>query len=115
VTDWRRCLSRLDAELGDFIVAIGCARNGLVSPRVDANGVRFVSEVSRAAIAKAAEVGALLANDVAATNHLAEERDRFLHGTAFASAFPRLPALTTRRRSPRRSICRCRFSSSNSA
>jgi hypothetical protein len=92
VADWRRCLARLDTEIDDFTRALGCARNSLVAPRLDADGNRYVSDVSRESIERAADVGALLATDVAATNALADERDRFLHGTAFASEFPRLPA-----------------------
>ncbi len=92
VADWHRCITRLESELQDFTRAIGCVRNGLVSPRLDADGNRYISDVNRRAILQAARIGALLANDVAATNALADERDRFLHGTAFESAFPRLPA-----------------------
>lgn len=91
VADWHRCLARLETEIDDFTRAIGCARNSLVGARLDPDGNRYVSDVSRESIVKAAEVGELLANDVSATNGIAEERDRFLHGTAFASAFPRLP------------------------
>ena len=91
VADWHRCVARLGLELQDFIRAIGCARNSLVSPRLDADGNRYVSETSREAIIHAAKIGALLASDVAATNAIADERDRFLHGTAFESEFPRLP------------------------
>jgi hypothetical protein len=91
VADWHRCLARLNSELREFIVAIGCARNSLVSAQADAKGVRFVSDISRKAFEEAAQLGALLANEVAATNALADERDRHLKGTAFESTFPRLP------------------------
>jgi hypothetical protein len=92
VADWRRCLNRLELELSGFIAAVGCARNSLVSSQADANGIRFVSSVSRKAITQAAGLGAMLANEVTATNALADERDRQLKGTAFESTFPRLPA-----------------------
>ncbi len=92
VADWHRCLVRLDTGLSEFITAIGSARNALVSSSADAKGVRYVSDISRKAIMQAAEMGALLAAEVAATNALADERDRNLAGTAFESAFPRLPA-----------------------
>ena len=91
VADWHRCLARLEGEIDDFTQALGCARNSLVAPRIDANGNRYVSEVSREGIERAADVGALLANDVAATNVLADDRDRFVLGTAFESEMPRLP------------------------
>lgn len=91
VADWHRCLARLESELNDFIAAVGCARNSLVASQADAKGIRFVSEVSRKEITRAAALGALLASDVAATNSLAEERDRRLQGTAFEAVFPRLP------------------------
>jgi hypothetical protein len=92
VADWHRFLARLETELADFIAAVGAARNSLVSARPDAQGVFFLSDVSRKAIMRAAEIGELLATDVAATNGLAAERDRHLEGTAFESLFPRLPA-----------------------
>ena len=92
VADWHRCLARLETELADFIRAVGCARNALVSSRPNAQGVFFLSEVSRKAMLRAAEIGGLLATDVAATNGLAAERDQHLQGTAFESAFPRLPS-----------------------
>jgi hypothetical protein len=91
VADWHRCLARLELELSEFIAAVGFARNSLVSSQTDASGVRHVSDISRRTITHAAEMGALLANEVAATNALADERDRKLLGTAFESAFPRLP------------------------
>ena len=91
VADWHRFLARLESELSDFIAAVGCARNSLVASRTDASGVRFASDVSRKAIEQAAELGGLLASEVAATNGLADERDRHLEGTAFESTFPRLP------------------------
>ena len=91
VADWHRCLSRLESELGDFVTAIGCARNSLVAAQPDAAGVRHASPISCAAIVCAGKVGEILANDVAATNVLADERDRHLHGTAFEATFPRLP------------------------
>jgi len=91
VADWHRCLARLESELSEFITAVGCARNSIVSTSADAKGNRFASELSRKAIARAATAGTLLANDVAATNALADERDRHLEGTACESTFPRLP------------------------
>lgn len=91
VADWHRCLSRLESQLAEFVAAVGCARNSLVASQADAEGVRYVSSVSRKAIMRAAELGAVLVNEVAATNALAEERDRHLHGTAFEAQFPRLP------------------------
>jgi len=92
VGDWRRCLTRLETGLGDFIVALGCARNSLVAAQADAAGVRRVSEVSRKAIDLAAQLGYALSREVLATNGLADARDRHLQGTAFAAAFPRLPS-----------------------
>lgn len=92
VADWHRCLVRLEAELTDFILAIGCARNALVSSRPNARGDIMLSEVSRKAFTRAEEAAALLVADVAATNGLAEARDGHLRGTAFEGAFPRLPA-----------------------
>ncbi len=92
VADWHRCLSRLETELADFITAVGCARNALVSSKFNKRGEIALSEVSLHAIGRAAEIGVLLATDVAATNGLAVERDRHLQGTAFESAFPRLPS-----------------------
>ena len=91
VADWHRCLVRLESELVDFIAAVGFARNSLVSSQADASGIRYVSDISRKTIARAAELGALLATEVAATNALADERDRNVLGTAFESSFPRLP------------------------
>lgn len=91
VADWHRCLSRFDSELGEFVTAVGCARNSLVAAAPDASGVRYPSPISCAAIVCAGKVGVILANDVAATNALAEERDRHLQGTAFEASFPRLP------------------------
>ena len=91
VADWHRCLARLESELAEFIAAVGCARNSLVAAKADASGVRFASDISRLAITHAATAGALLTNEVAATNALADERDRHLAGTAFESTFPRLP------------------------
>jgi len=92
VADWHRCLVRLESELTDFILAVGCARNALVSSRPNAKGDILLSDVSRKAFSRAAEVGTLLVADVAATNALAEERDRHLQNTAFEGAFPRLPS-----------------------
>jgi hypothetical protein len=92
VADWHRCLVRLDTGLIEFVAAIGSARNSLVSSVADAAGVRYVSDISRKAILQAAEIGAQLVNEVNATNALAIERDRQVTGTAFESAFPRLPA-----------------------
>jgi hypothetical protein len=92
VADWHRCLTRLESELTDFILAVGCARNALVSSRPNAQGEIMLSDVSRKAFKRATEVGALLVADVVATNALAAERDRHLEGTAFAGAFPRLPS-----------------------
>ena len=91
VADWHRCLARLETELRDFVTSVGCARNSLVSAQADAAGVRYVSAISRAAIVCAGKFGTTLATDVAATNALADERDRHLQGTAFEAAFPRLP------------------------
>jgi hypothetical protein len=92
VADWHRCLTRLENELTDFVLAVGCARNALVSSRPNAKGEIMLSEVSRKAFARAAEVGVLLVADVEATNALAVERDRKIEGTAFEGAFPRLPS-----------------------
>jgi len=92
VGDWRRCLTRLETGLGDFIAALGCARNSLVASMADTAGVRRVSEVSRKAIDQAARMGDTLAREVMATNGLADARDRHLQGTAFAATFPRLPS-----------------------
>ncbi len=91
VADWHRCLARLESELNDFIAAVGCARNSLVASQADAKGVRFASKLSRKGMVRAAELGALLANDVTAANALADERSRHLQGTAFEATFPRLP------------------------
>jgi hypothetical protein len=91
VADWRRCLGRLETQIDDFVTAVGCARNSLVASQADAQGVRYVSGVSRKAITHAAVLGSVLVNEVAATNSLAEERDRALRDTAFAGEFPRLP------------------------
>ena len=87
VADWHRCLARLESELNDFIAAVGCARNSLVASQADAKGVRFASKLSRKGMVRAAELGALLANDVTAANALADERSRHLQGTAFERDF----------------------------
>jgi hypothetical protein len=91
VADWHRCVTRLENNLVDFVAEIGSARNSLVGARLEENGVRVVSEVSRKAILRAAELGTMLSGEVAATTALADERDRQLQGTAFAADFPRLP------------------------
>lgn len=91
VADWHRCLARLESELADFVTAIGCARNSLVAAQPDATGERRASPISCAAIVCAGKVGEILANDVAATNAIADERDRHLEDTPFAATFPRLP------------------------
>lgn len=92
VADWHRCLKRLESELADFILAVGCARNALVSSRPNAQGEIMLSEVSRKAFTRGVDIGALLVADVNATNALAAERDRHLEGTAFEGSFPRLPS-----------------------
>jgi hypothetical protein len=91
VADWHRCVTRLTANLKEFISEVGSARNSLVNAQLDANGIRIASDVSRKAIYRAAELGELLVREVAATTQLAAERDQQLHGTAFAAEFPRLP------------------------
>lgn len=92
VADWHRCVSRLESNLTDFISEVGSARNSLVNSQLDQNGVRIASDVSGKAILRAAELGGLLAGEIAATTKLADERDQQLQGTAFAAEFPRLPA-----------------------
>lgn len=92
VGDWRRCVSRLETRLGEFIKAVGCARNSMVGTLPDRHGVRRLSEVSRTAIKDAARIGGIVAREVMATNGIADARDRHLRNTAFADSFPRLPA-----------------------
>ena len=89
--DWHRCLARLEAELAEFLTAVGSARNSLVAAAPDAAGVRYASRISCASIASAGKLGEVLTKDVSATNTLAEERDRQLRGTTFENSFPRLP------------------------
>ena len=45
VGDWHRCVTRLEANLVEFVAEIGTARNSLVAAQLDENGVRVVSEV----------------------------------------------------------------------